>query len=266
MPADPYIRAAGRGPVSAPVAGLLAGRSAVVTGGARGIGAAVATRLAAAGAAGTVIDQSLPAEPSWPAGWRAVGADVRDAGALASAFGPAGYAPDVVVACAGIVPPWTRTAEIDPEQWDAVFAVNVRGLMLTVREAARRMAGRGGSIVAMASLNGWKGDPRLPAYVASKHAVVGLVRSAAMDVGRDGIRVNAVGPGPIATEALRGRMAGRAEALALPVEEALRQAGEQTALGRIATVTEVADAVLFLASDLSSGITGQLLAVDAGIL
>ena len=61
-------------------------------------------------------------------------------------------------------------------------------------------------------------------------------------------------------------MASRSEALALPVEEALRQAGEQTALGRIATVTEVADAVLFLASDLSAGITGQLLAVDAGIL
>jgi NAD(P)-dependent dehydrogenase (short-subunit alcohol dehydrogenase family) len=252
--------------VSAPVAGLLAGRSAVVTGGARGIGAAVAARLAAAGAAGTVIDQSLPAEPSWPAGWRAVAADVRDAGALASAFGPAGDAPDVVVACAGVVPPWTRTAEIDSVQWEAVFAVNVRGLMLTVREAARRMTGRGGSIVAMASLNGWKGDPRLPAYVASKHAVVGLVRSAAMDLGRDGIRVNAVGPGPIATEALLGRMASRAEALALPVEEALRQAGEQTALGRIATVTEVADTVLFLASDLSAGITGQLLAVDAGIL
>jgi NAD(P)-dependent dehydrogenase (short-subunit alcohol dehydrogenase family) len=252
--------------VSAPLAGLLAGRSAVVTGGARGIGAAVAARLAAAGTAGTVIDQSLPGEPSWPAGWRAVAADVRDAGALANAFGPAGHAPDVVVACAGIVPPWTRTAEIDPEQWEAVFAVNVRGLMLTVREAARRMAGRGGSIVAMASLNGWKGDPRLPAYVASKHAVVGLVRSAAMDVGRHGIRVNAVGPGPIATEALRSRMASRAEALALPVEEALRQAGEQTALGRIATVAEVADAVLFLASDLSAGITGQLLAVDAGIL
>jgi NAD(P)-dependent dehydrogenase (short-subunit alcohol dehydrogenase family) len=138
--------------------------------------------------------------------------------------------------------------------------------MLTVREAARRMTDRGGSIVAIASLNGWKGDPRLPSYTASKHAVVGLVRSAAMDLGRDGIRVNAVGPGPIATEALRGRMASRAGTLGPPVEEALRLAGEQTALGRIATATEVADAVLFLASDMAAGITGQLLAVDAGIL
>jgi NAD(P)-dependent dehydrogenase (short-subunit alcohol dehydrogenase family) len=251
--------------VSGP-AGLLSGRIAVVTGGARGLGAAIAARLAEAGATGTVIDLSLPARPSWPAGWDASTADVRDPAALAAAFGPAGRAPDVVVACAGVVPAWTRTADIDPAQWDGVFAVNAGGMMLTVREAVRRMTGRGGSIVAIASLNGWKGDPRLPSYTASKHAVVGLVRSAAMDVGRDGIRVNAVGPGPVATEALRGRMASRADALGLPVEEALRQAGKQTALGRIATAAEVADAVLFLASDMSSGITGQLLAVDAGIL
>jgi NAD(P)-dependent dehydrogenase (short-subunit alcohol dehydrogenase family) len=246
--------------------GLLAGRSAVVTGGARGLGAAITARLAAAGATGTVIDLSLPAEPSWPAGWTAVAADVRDPDALAAAFGPAGRAPDVVVACAGVVPPWTRTADIDATQWEEVLAVNVRGVMLTVREAARRMTGCGGSIVAMASLNGWKGDQHLASYTASKHAVVGLVRSAALDLGRDGIRVNAVGPGPIATEALRARMASRADALGVPVEEALRRAAEQTALGRIATAAEIADAVLFLASDLSSGITGQLLAVDAGIL
>jgi NAD(P)-dependent dehydrogenase (short-subunit alcohol dehydrogenase family) len=246
--------------------GLLAGGSAVVTGGARGLGAAIAARLAAAGAVGTVIDLSLPAEPSWPAGWTAVRADVRDPDALAAAFGPPGRAPDVVVACAGVVPPWTRTADIDAAQWEEVLAVNVRGVMLTVREAARRMTGRGGSIVVIASLNGWKGDPHLASYTASKHAVVGLVRSAALDVGRDGIRVNAVGPGPVATEALLGRMASRADATGVPVEEALRRAAEQTALGRIATAAEVADAVLFLASDLSSGITGQLLAVDAGIL
>ena len=122
------------------------------------------------------------------------------------------------------------------------------------------------AIVAMSSLNGWRGDPNIPAYAASKHAVVGLVRSVARDVGRLGIRVNAVAPGPIATEALLGRMADRSASGGLPIEEALGQAEISTALGRIATADEVADAVLFLASDLSSGITGQLLAVDAGIL
>jgi|HubBroStandDraft_5_1064220.scaffolds.fasta_scaffold05687_4 NAD(P)-dependent dehydrogenase (short-subunit alcohol dehydrogenase family) len=259
--------AAARGrPVSAGEPGpLLAGRLAVVTGGASGLGAAIAARLAAAGAAGIVIDQDFPANGQVPAGWTSAIADVRDPAALAAAFGPAGSAPQVVVACAGVVPPWTSVAGIDAGQWEDVFAVNVRGVMLTIREAVRRMGERGGAIVAISSLNGWKGDPHLPSYTASKHAVVGLVRSAALDVGRQGIRVNAVAPGPIATSALRARMAGRAGQSGPPVEEALRQAGSMTALGRIATEAEVADAVLFLASDMSSGITGQLLAVDAGL-
>jgi NAD(P)-dependent dehydrogenase (short-subunit alcohol dehydrogenase family) len=247
---------------------LLAGRTAVVTGGARGLGAAIAARLASAGATGTVIDTQAPASGQLPRGWTAARADVRDPAALSAAFDEAGVAgpPRIVVANAGVVPPWTMTADIDEQQWEHVFAVNVRGLMLTVREAVRRMRDQGGSIVAMASLNGWRGDPRQPIYTASKHAVVGLVRSAAMDVGRFGIRVNAIGPGPIATDALLGRMALRAQEGGLPVEEALRQAGGVTALGRIATAPEIADAALFLASDMSSGITGQLLAVDAGLL
>ncbi len=144
--------------------------------------------------------------------------------------------------------------------------MNVRGVMLTVRQAVRAMTGRGGAIVAMSSLNGWRGDPHIPAYVASKHAVVGLVRSVAADVGRLGIRVNAVAPGPIGTDALLARMAARSASGGLTVEEALEKASASAALGRMATVDEVADAVLFLASDLSSGITGQLLPVDAGIL
>jgi NAD(P)-dependent dehydrogenase (short-subunit alcohol dehydrogenase family) len=295
------------GPVSGAPSGLLAGRLAVVTGGGSGLGAAIARRLAEAGATGIVIDQSFPAVPglagsaapavpeasrpgpavpglagsaapavpeaSRPgpavpgmAGWTSAVADVRDPAALAAAFDQAaGAAPQVVVACAGIVPPWTSTADIDAGQWEDVFAVNVRGVMLTIREAVRRMGDGGGSIVAISSLNGWKGDPHLPSYTASKHAVVGLVRSAALDVGPRGIRVNAVAPGPIATPALRARMASRAGPLGLPVAEALRQAASLTALRRIATETEVADAVLFLASDMSSGITGQLLAVDAGL-
>ena len=251
-------------PVSGAPAGLLAGRPAVVTGGASGLGAAIASRLAEAGAPGLIIDQTFPAGTP-PEGWTSAVADVRDPAALAAAFGTAAAAPQVVVACAGVVPPWTSTADIDTGQWEDVFAVNVRGVMLTIREAVRRMGERGGSIVAISSLNGWKGDPHLPSYAASKHAVVGLVRSAALDVGQYRVRVNAVAPGPIATQALRARMASRAGSLGLPVEDALRQAASLTALRRIATETEVADAVLFLASDMSSGITGQLLAVDAGL-
>ena len=248
--------------------GLLSGRTAVVTGGASGIGAAIARVFAEAGASGAVIDQP-GTTPAVPENWVAVSADVGDARSLETAFSAVAgsfASLDVVVANAGIVPPWTSTAEIDLDEWERVFAVNTRGVMLTVRHAVRAMAGHGGVIVAMSSLNGWRGDPHIPAYVASKHAVVGLVRSVAAGVGRLGIRVNAVAPGPIATDALLGRMAARAASGGLAVDEALQQASTTTALGRMATADEVADAVLFLACDLSSGITGQLLPVDAGIL
>ena len=92
------------------------------------------------------------------------------------------------------------------------------------------------------------------------------MRSAALDLGRRGIRVNALGPGPVATDALLARMADRERTFGVPVAAALASAAAQTALGRIVSVEEVADAALFLASGLSSGITGQLLPIDAGML
>jgi NAD(P)-dependent dehydrogenase (short-subunit alcohol dehydrogenase family) len=102
--------------------------------------------------------------------------------------------------------------------------------------------------------------------VASKHAVLGIVRSAAIEVGRRGIRVNAIAPGPIATEALLARMENRSrDERGLPVSQALASAAAATSLGRIATVDEVARVALFLASDLSSGMTGQMLPVDGGL-
>jgi NAD(P)-dependent dehydrogenase (short-subunit alcohol dehydrogenase family) len=118
----------------------------------------------------------------------------------------------------------------------------------------------------MGSLTSWRGDPNIAAYVASKHAVLGLTRSAALDLGRRGVRVNAVGPGPVATDALLERLETRERERGLAVADALAGAGAQTALGRMVTVEEVADTVLFLGCGLSSGITGQLLAVDAGML
>jgi NAD(P)-dependent dehydrogenase (short-subunit alcohol dehydrogenase family) len=249
--------------VSAP--GVLAGRRALVTGGASGIGAAVAARLAEAGAGGLVLDRDPVPLARLPVGWESTVADVGDDGSVAAAFADHPEDLDVLVAAAGIVPPWRSLTALDLAEWDEVFRVNARGVASTLHHALARLRD-GAAVVVVASLNAWRGDANLASYSASKHAVLGLVRSAALELGRRGIRVNAVGPGPVATEALVRRIEARAAAGGLPVGEALAEAAGQTALGRIATVDEVAEAVLFLASDASSGLTGQLLAVDGGLL
>jgi len=244
---------------------LLTGRRALVTGGARGIGAAVVERLAREGAQGFVLDlEPALAEGRTPEGWTGVAGDLRDDGEVARAFELVAEPLDVLVAAAGIVPPWRGVGELDLDEWDRVFAVNARGVAATLRYAAPRLA-TGASVVVVASLNAWRGDANLTAYVASKHAALGIVRSAALDLGQRGIRVNGVAPGPIATEPLLERMRAREREGGPAVADALAQAAGATALGRIATADEVAAAALFLASDLASGITGHLLPVDGGI-
>jgi NAD(P)-dependent dehydrogenase (short-subunit alcohol dehydrogenase family) len=243
----------------------LAGRTAVVTGGSAGIGAGIVRLFAAAGAHGAVLDLAPPA--SVPAGWLTIEADVRAASSLAAAFERVERElgrVNALVAAAGVVPPWSSVSSLDLSEWDEVLAVNARGVAATLLHGLP-IVEDGGSIVVIASLNAWRGDPNLVAYTASKHAALGIVRSAAVDLGRRGIRVNALAPGTIATDALLGRMKRREATLGIPVEEALETAARQAALGRIATVEEVAGAALFLASDLGSGITGQLLHVDAGV-
>ena len=112
-------------------------------------------------------------------------------------------------------------------------------------------------------MNSWRGDKNLPSYVSSKHAVLGLVRSAALELGPSGVRVNAVGPGPVATPALVERIRRRTGEN--NVDQTLESLGAQTALRKLVTAGEVAQAVIFLGSDFSSGITGQLLNVDGGV-
>ncbi len=245
---------------------LLAGKVALVTGGAQGLGRAIAEGFAVAGARGLLFDL-LPAPEPLPTGWSFERGDVSNeddvARALARVREEFGRL-DVAVANAGIVPPWHDTEAIDLAEWDRVFAVNARGVMATIKHAVPLMKERGGSILAMGSTNSWIGHAKQAAYTASKHAVLGIVRAAARDVGRFGIRVNALCPGPVATEALLARARRRADEGGPTVDETLRRYGD-TALGRMTTTEDVVGAALFLASDLSSGVTGHLIPVDAGL-
>jgi NAD(P)-dependent dehydrogenase (short-subunit alcohol dehydrogenase family) len=245
----------------------LEGRQAVVTGGANGLGRAIAKRLARAGARICVLD--LPgALDGLPAGWRGVPVDLAESEApaalraLAADLGPVG----VVVASAGVVPPWRWVAELDAAEWQRVMAVNVWGVAATLGAFADALAASGhGSAVLMASINGYRAHPDQVLYTASKHAVVGVMRAAALDLGRRGVRVNALAPGPIATEALRDRIAARHAGGGPSPSQALTDLAAQTALGRIATAEDVANAAHFLAGDASGGMTGALLPVEAGL-
>jgi NAD(P)-dependent dehydrogenase (short-subunit alcohol dehydrogenase family) len=247
---------------------LMTDRRVLVTGGTSGIGAAVVARLAAEGAHGAVLD--LPAaleHGALPDGFVGFPVDVRDEASVQQAVADAqsGADPlDALIPCSGIVPAWTTLAELDLAEFDNVMAVNTRGVAATFKHAGPHLRD-GGAIAVIGSLNSWRGDAHLASYVASKHAVLGLVRTAAMDLGRRGIRVNAVAPGPIATEALLGRMRSRADGGGLSVEDALAAAAALTATGAIATVEQVAGAVLFLVSELSAGVSGHLIPVDGGL-
>jgi NAD(P)-dependent dehydrogenase (short-subunit alcohol dehydrogenase family) len=132
--------------------------------------------------------------------------------------------------------------------------------MRTIQEARPAMS-EGGAIVVIASQNAWRGNEHLAGYTASKHAALGLVRSLALELGPSGIRVNAVGPGSVATDAYLGRLRQRAASGGATVEEALTREAQQTTLQRLTTIDDVARATVFLASDLASGVSGHVLPV-----
>jgi NAD(P)-dependent dehydrogenase (short-subunit alcohol dehydrogenase family) len=144
------------------------------------------------------------------------------------------------------------------ENFDRVFAVNVKALFLLLQDEVKQMLaqGRGGSIVNAASVGGLLATPTAGHYVASKQAVLGLTKTAAVEYGRYGIRVNAVSPGAVRTEMLLSVFGS---------EEALERMGEVHPLGRIGQPEEIADAVAWLFSDESSYYTGQSLTLDGGL-
>ncbi len=241
----------------------LSGRTALVTGASRGIGAATARALDAAGARVALCARSAQGLRDVAAG---LGHDpVVIEGDLALADAPARVAEqarealggiDVLVCNAG-VGARLPLPEIDAALIDDLYAVNVRATLLLIRALAPGMAARGGgSIVSLSSVSAVVGTPGRSAYAASKGAIDALSRSLAIELGGDGIRVNTVAPGVVDTAMWERNKA---------IDGVIEQVNAVTALRRWAQPEDIADVVVFLASDASRFITGETVCADGGM-
>ena len=245
---------------------LLSGKTALVTGGASGIGRAIALRYAEEGASVVVTDANegggsetaslvrargaratfVRCDTSKPAdNERAVSAAVAEFGALHVAVNNAGIG--------GTIAP---VGEYPIDAWDRVIAINLSGVFYGMRyQIPAMLSSGGGAIVNMASILGKVGIANSAAYVAAKHGLVGLTEAAALEYGTKGIRVNTVGPGFIKTPLLAGM-----------APEAVEQIARRHAMARLGEPREVAEIVLWLSSALASFVTGAYYAVDGGYL
>lgn len=234
----------------------LEGKKALVTGGSRGIGAAIARELARGGAEVLLSYRSGKEEAEAVAreiGGRAIQADVADPGQAAALVEAAGEL-DALVNNAGITRD-TLIARMSDEDWKVVLDTNLGGVFHTCRAAARgMMRRRSGSIVNVTSVVALRGNPGQTNYAASKAGIVGFTKSLARELGSRGVRANAVAPGYVST----------ALTDVLP-DEARKAILANTPLGRLGEPGDIAGAVRFLCADEASFITGEVLLVDGGL-
>jgi len=249
--------------------GRLAGRTALVTGGARGIGAAFARAFLREGAVVTVADLGAGVHEAAAAmGARGVVMDVTrqdsiDAG-VAEAIAGMGHI-DILVNNAGVYD-LAPVTEITRESYDRLFAVNVAGTLFTMQAVARHMIarGKGGKIINMASQAGRRGEPLGAVYCATKAAVISLTQSAGLNLIRHGINVNAIAPGVIESDMWDHVDALFAKAEGLPVGEKKRIVGQGVPFGRFGLPDEVAGMAVFLASSEADYVVAQCYGVDGG--
>jgi meso-butanediol dehydrogenase / (S,S)-butanediol dehydrogenase / diacetyl reductase len=258
--------------MSSPTFPELAGRSAIVTGAATGIGRAIAVALSRQSARVAICDIDHPAATATAAaigaGAVAVAIDVRKRESVAAAFAEVeatfgGY--EILIANAG-VSTMQHALDLTDDEWDHNFNVNARGIFLTNQIAARRFKSQGkGVIVNTASLAAKVGAPLLAHYSASKFAVLGWTQALARELAPLGVRVNAVCPGFVKTGMQEREVVWEAALRGVDPKRVMNDYVAQTPLGRLEQPDDVADVVVFLCSDSARFMTGQGVNVTGGV-
>lgn len=243
---------------------LLSGRTALVTGGVSGIGLAIASLFRSSGAEVIVADQSLArtdaaVQCETGAGWYCDVSDENSVRMLADRIASSHGRIDLLVNCAGVPQSATPVEMMTVEAWDRIMAVNVRSLFLTAKHFLPLLRTSGNAaVVNICSVVGVRPKPGLAAYSASKAGAIAATQSLALELAKDGIRVNGINPGATETPMLSGFTNGA------EVKDVVNSFASQIPMGEIIKPDDVAGAALYLASDLARLVTGTIVNVDGG--